>query len=87
MEYFGDSYYPSFAAGVVYHANTYQNHIVTWFPSNLGNWRIWSLLKIPYWQVYGELYLDTLEGIYYPYRALFSYVLRYIPYRALLRYI
>ncbi|CAC5397749.1 unnamed protein product [Mytilus coruscus] len=51
-----------FAAGIVYHANIYPNHTVTAFPRDIQNWQIWSILKIPYWQVYGELYLDVLEA-------------------------
>lgn len=51
-----------FAAGIVYNANIYPNHTVTAFPRDIQNWQIWSILKIPYWQVYGELYLDFLEG-------------------------
>lgn len=51
-----------FAAGVVYHANVYPSHTVTG-SSDIEFWRIWTILKIPYWQVYGELYLETLEGI------------------------
>ncbi|VDI21399.1 Hypothetical predicted protein, partial [Mytilus galloprovincialis] len=50
------------AAGIVYQANIYPNHTVTAFPRNIWDWQIWSILKIPYWQVYGELYLDTIEG-------------------------
>ncbi|CAC5411680.1 unnamed protein product [Mytilus coruscus] len=49
------------AAGVVYHANVYPNHQVTGL-SNIAFWRIWTIIKIPYWQVYGELFLDTLEA-------------------------
>ncbi|CAG2258176.1 unnamed protein product [Mytilus edulis] len=50
-----------FAAGVVYHANVYPSHTITG-PSNIEYWRTWSILQIPYWQVYGELFMDTLEG-------------------------
>ncbi|VDI06246.1 Hypothetical predicted protein, partial [Mytilus galloprovincialis] len=50
-----------FAAGIVYHANVYPNHTVTG-SSNIESWPIWTILKIPYWQVYGELYLDTFEA-------------------------
>ncbi|XP_063400113.1 transient receptor potential cation channel subfamily M member 2-like [Mytilus trossulus] len=49
------------AAGVVYHANVYPSHTIAG-PSNTENWRTWSILQIPYWQVYGELFMDTLEG-------------------------
>lgn len=52
------------AAGIVYQANIYPNHTVTAFPRNIWDWQIWSILKIPYWQVYGELYLDTIEGLF-----------------------
>lgn len=51
-----------FAAGTVYQANIYPNHDVKPFPSGIENWRIWTILKIPYWQVYGEPFLDILEG-------------------------
>ncbi|VDI42709.1 Hypothetical predicted protein [Mytilus galloprovincialis] len=50
-----------FAAGVVYHANVYPSHTIAG-PSNIEYWRTWSILQIPYWQVYGELFMDTLEG-------------------------
>lgn len=50
-----------FAAGIVYHANVYPNHTVAG-SSDIHFWRIWTILKIPYWQVYGELFLDTLEA-------------------------
>ncbi|XP_063399651.1 transient receptor potential cation channel subfamily M member 8-like [Mytilus trossulus] len=51
-----------FAAGTVYQANIYPNHDVKPFPSGIQNWRIWTILKIPYWQVYGEPFLDILEA-------------------------
>ncbi|VDI27017.1 Hypothetical predicted protein, partial [Mytilus galloprovincialis] len=51
------------AAGTVYHANIYPNYDVKPFPDGIQNWRIWTILRIPYWQVYGELFLDTLEEI------------------------
>ncbi|CAC5377166.1 unnamed protein product [Mytilus coruscus] len=47
-----------FAAGVVYHANVYPSHTVT----GSSNIEYWTILQIPYWQVYGELFLDTLQG-------------------------
>lgn len=50
------------AAGTVYHANIYPNYDVKPLPDGIQNWRIWTVLRIPYWQVYGELFLDTLEG-------------------------
>lgn len=52
------------AAGIVYHANIYPNHTVTAFSRNIWDWQIWSILNIPYWQVYGELYLDIIEGLF-----------------------
>ncbi|CAG2210526.1 unnamed protein product [Mytilus edulis] len=50
------------AAGTVYHANIYPNHDVKPFPNGIQNWRIWTILKTPYWQVYGEPFLDLLEA-------------------------
>lgn len=49
------------AAGVVYNANVYPSSTVT-DSSAFEFSRLWTILKIPYWQVYGELFLDTLEG-------------------------
>ncbi|XP_052059513.1 uncharacterized protein LOC127700085 [Mytilus californianus] len=50
-----------FAAGVVYHANVYPSHTIAG-PKNIEYLRTWTILQIPYWQVYGELFMDTLEG-------------------------
>lgn len=66
-----------FAAGVVYHANVYPSHTIAG-PSNIEYWRTWSILQIPYWQVYGELFMDTLEGftsILEYFRVKLSYVI------------
>ncbi|XP_071121139.1 transient receptor potential cation channel subfamily M member-like 2 isoform X2 [Mytilus edulis] len=49
------------AAGIVYNANVYPSSTVT-DASAFEFSRLWTILKIPYWQVYGELFLDTLEG-------------------------
>ncbi|XP_071166792.1 transient receptor potential cation channel subfamily M member-like 2 [Mytilus edulis] len=51
-------------AGVMYHSNMYPNHHDMW-PNNgaeIEHWRIWKILALPYWQLYGELSLDMLKG-------------------------
>ncbi|CAG2231055.1 unnamed protein product [Mytilus edulis] len=51
-------------AGVMYHSNMYPNHRDMW-PQNgadMEHWRIWKILSLPYWQLYGELSLDQLRG-------------------------
>ncbi|VDI44632.1 Hypothetical predicted protein [Mytilus galloprovincialis] len=51
-------------AGVLYHSNMYPNHRDMW--PNLGadtaHWRIWKIMALPYWQMYGELFIDELKG-------------------------
>lgn len=50
----------------MYHSNMYPNHHDMW-PNNgaeIEHWRIWKILALPYWQLYGELSLDMLKGNY-----------------------
>ncbi|CAG2208935.1 unnamed protein product [Mytilus edulis] len=51
-------------AGVMYHSNMYPNHRDMWpkFGADIENWRIWKIVSLPYWQLYGELSLDQLRG-------------------------
>lgn len=74
LEYLGILIILIFAAGIVYHANVYPNHTVTG-SSDIEFWQIWTILKIPYWQVYGELYLDTFGGSFLNY--IFQYVFKF----------
>lgn len=47
--------------GMYYHANLWPDH-QTLFNGHLKNWRIWTIIYYPYWQLYGELHLDHLDG-------------------------
>ncbi|CAG2188702.1 TRPM2 [Mytilus edulis] len=48
--------------GVLYHANMYPAHYDMWNTNDWTYWRIWKIMYIPYWQIYGEIFLDTLEA-------------------------
>jgi hypothetical protein len=47
---------------------TYQEHAYITTTNAAGTaypyWRIWKIMYIPYWQIYGELFLDTFQGKY-----------------------
>lgn len=47
--------------GIYYHANLWPDH-QTVLNGNLEHWRIWTIISYPYWQLYGELNLDHLQG-------------------------
>lgn len=47
--------------GIYYHANLWPDH-QTILKGNWKNWRIWTIIYYPYWQLYGELNLDHLDG-------------------------
>ncbi|XP_076112012.1 transient receptor potential cation channel subfamily M member-like 2 isoform X2 [Mytilus galloprovincialis] len=48
--------------GVLYHANMYPSHYDMWSPEGVQYWRIWKIIALPYWQIYGELFLEDLQG-------------------------
>ena len=48
--------------GVLYHANMYPAHRDMWSSVNWKYWRIWKIIYIPYFQIYGETFLETFEG-------------------------
>lgn len=50
------------AVGVMYHVNKWPNHPDMW-PSAIEKWRIWQMMYLPYWQIYGEVSLDIVKGI------------------------
>lgn len=50
-----------FGVGIYYHANLYPDHRSMW-NGNLSRWRVWTIIFHPYWELYGELDLDTLDG-------------------------
>ncbi|XP_052100146.1 transient receptor potential cation channel subfamily M member-like 2 [Mytilus californianus] len=48
--------------GVLYHANMYPEHdLKMWNTVGYQHWRIWKIMYIPYWQIYGETMLDSLQ--------------------------
>nr|XP_034318676.1 transient receptor potential cation channel subfamily M member 2-like [Crassostrea gigas] len=47
--------------GIYYHANLWPDHQTMW-SGDWTNWRIWTIIYYPYWQLYGELNLDYLDG-------------------------
>lgn len=47
--------------GIYYHANIWPDHQSIW-TDGWNNWRIWSIIYFPYWQLYAELNLETLDG-------------------------
>ncbi|OPL33091.1 hypothetical protein AM593_09154, partial [Mytilus galloprovincialis] len=50
-----------FGVGVLYHANMYPKHVDMWNPAGWEYWRIWKIIYIPYWQIYGDSFLDTFS--------------------------
>lgn len=47
--------------GIYYHANLWPDHQAI-LSDDLTKWRIWTIISYPYWQLYGELNLETLDG-------------------------
>ncbi|XP_061190927.1 transient receptor potential cation channel subfamily M member 2-like [Saccostrea echinata] len=47
--------------GMYYHANLWPDHPTIW-SGNWINWRIWTIIYYPYWQLYGEINNEVLEG-------------------------
>lgn len=47
--------------GIYYHANLWPDH-QTFFNGEWSEWRIWTILYLPYWQLYGEPNLESLKG-------------------------
>ena len=47
--------------GMYYHANLWPDHPTIW-SGNWVNWRIWTIIYYPYWQLYGEINNEVLEG-------------------------
>lgn len=50
-----------FGVGVYYHANLWPDHQSMW-SGGWTNWRIWTILYYPYWQLFGEINLGVLDG-------------------------
>lgn len=47
--------------GIYYHANLWPDHQTLW-NGDPTTWRIWTIIFHPYWQLYGEVDLETLDG-------------------------
>ncbi|XP_056002348.1 uncharacterized protein LOC125661864 isoform X2 [Ostrea edulis] len=47
--------------GIYYHANLWPDHQGMW-DGDWTKWRIWQIIYYPYFQLYGELFNDFLEG-------------------------
>lgn len=47
--------------GIYYHANIWPDHQTIW-NGDWTNWRIWTIIYYPYWQLYAELNLESLDG-------------------------
>lgn len=47
--------------GIYYHANLWPDHQTIW-NGDWTNWRIWTIIYYPYWQLYAELNLESLDG-------------------------
>lgn len=60
-----------FGVGIYYHANLYPDHNSMWY-GKLSRWRIWTIIFHPYWELYGELDLDTLDGTEILYKLQFQ---------------
>ncbi|XP_071166748.1 transient receptor potential cation channel subfamily M member 1-like [Mytilus edulis] len=48
--------------GVLYHANMYPKHEDMWNSAGWTYWRIWKIMYIPYWQIYGFNFLDSFDA-------------------------
>lgn len=47
--------------GIYYHTNLWPDYESLW-DGGWTNWRIWTILYYPYWQLYAEINLDHLDG-------------------------
>lgn len=47
--------------GIYYHANLWPDDQSMW-SGDWTDWRIWTILYYPYWQLYAEINMDILEG-------------------------
>lgn len=48
--------------GIYYHANLWPDDQSMW-SGDWTDWRIWTIVYYPYWQLYAEMNLGILEGI------------------------
>lgn len=50
-----------FGVGIYFHANLWTDDQSIW-SGDWTDWRIWTIIYYPYWQLYGEMNLGILEG-------------------------
>lgn len=48
--------------GIYYHANLWPDDQLMW-NGDWTDWRIWTIVFYPYWQLYAEMNLGILQGI------------------------
>lgn len=48
--------------GIYYYVNLYFDYYLMWY-GKLSRWRVWIIIFYLYWELYGELDLDILDGI------------------------
>lgn len=48
--------------GIYYHANLWPDDQLMW-NGDWTDWRIWTIVYYPYWQLYAEMNLGILKGI------------------------
>ncbi|XP_062599241.1 transient receptor potential cation channel subfamily M member 4-like, partial [Saccostrea cucullata] len=51
-----------FGVGIYYHANLWPDHVYIFGDGSLGSWRIWKIISLPYWQLYGEPNEEYISG-------------------------
>ncbi|KAK3091941.1 hypothetical protein FSP39_023874 [Pinctada imbricata] len=50
------------SVGVYYHAIMYPSHLQIFGPGEFDTWSFWKIIYYPYFQIFGDLSLDYLEG-------------------------
>lgn len=48
--------------GIYFHANLWPDDQLMW-SGDWTDWRIWTIVYYPYWQLYAEMNMGILEGI------------------------
>lgn len=67
--------------GVLYYTNMYPEHTDMWPGGGykVEHLRLWKIISLPYWQIFGELSLNQLTGkLQYFYNPDFFVVIREI---------
>ncbi|XP_061190897.1 transient receptor potential cation channel subfamily M member-like 2 [Saccostrea echinata] len=51
-----------FGVGIYYHANLWPDHLYIFGDGSIESWRIWRIISLPYWQLYGESNEEYISG-------------------------